>query len=118
VSDESIRAAYHHAEDGLFQAEVAFFEANARRSAIDAGAGLHYRPLDPDARSYVVAYNGQLVGQIRPRRPGQVLLHWSAYDPDGVALPATYLTARAAPPLSPSRPFVNQPGGIPRLRER
>jgi hypothetical protein len=96
VSDESIRAAYHHAEDGLSQAEVAFFEANARRSAIDAGAGLHYRPLDPDARSYVVAYNGQLVGQIRPRRPGQVLLHWSAYDPDGVALPATYLTARAA----------------------
>lgn len=86
---------YEAAAAELESAEARFYEVKAR-SELAKTTGLRYATLDVDQTRFAVAQNGRPIGELVPARPGQILLGWRAFAPDGAQLPGEYRCARAA----------------------
>lgn len=72
-------------QPGLDQAHAAFDAAAAEvqyaevHAALSMRRGLHYAAVDPTRARYLVAFNGQILGELRHDRANGALDGWTAH---------------------------------------
>ena len=92
---EAVTAQLIAAQAEVDRAEVSRHAADAL-DQVTSRSGLRYAPLSPDQRSYVVACNGEVIGQLWRGEEGHVLGGWTAARLGGTDRLGPFHTARAA----------------------
>lgn len=92
---DAITAKLTAAQDDLDHTEQRLYVADAL-DEVTTLPGLRYAPTSPSQRSYVVACNGEVVGQMWRGEEGHVLGGWTSAPLDSTTRLGPFHTARAA----------------------